>query len=67
MLAEFEPYIDEWTLIPGDGGRFELVIDGRLLYSKLQTKRHAELDEFKAIFQQAIKDAGLETSVEQSK
>lgn len=25
------------TLIPSDGGRFELVVDGETVYSKLQT------------------------------
>ena len=42
LLAEFEPEIESVTLIPSDGGRFELTINDRLIYSKLQTHRHAE-------------------------
>jgi len=29
-------------LIPSDGGRFELTVNGKLLYSKLETNRHAQ-------------------------
>ncbi|GAB4498457.1 MAG: hypothetical protein OHK0052_11860 [Anaerolineales bacterium] len=42
LLQEFEPEIESVTLIPSDGGRFEVTINGHLLYSKLQTKRHIE-------------------------
>lgn len=34
--------IESVTLIPSDGGRFEVGVNGKLIYSKLQTKRHAE-------------------------
>ena len=30
------------TLVPSDGGRFEVSVNGKLIYSKLETKRHAE-------------------------
>ncbi len=30
------------TLIPSDGGRFEVSVNGRLIYSKLATQRHAQ-------------------------
>ena len=42
LLREFEHVIDNLTLVPGEGGRFEVTVNGQLLYSKLQTKRHAE-------------------------
>jgi len=42
LLKEFEPEIESITLVPSDGGRFEFSIDGKLLYSKLVTHRHAE-------------------------
>jgi len=38
----FEPEIESLTLVPSDGGRFELTVNGSLLYSKLETRRHAE-------------------------
>jgi selenoprotein W-related protein len=41
-LKLFEPEIETLTLIPSDGGRFEVVVNGNLIYSKLQTNRHAE-------------------------
>jgi len=41
LLKEFEHLIESVTLIPSDGGRFEVRVNGELIYSKLQTKRHA--------------------------
>ena len=45
LLKEFEHVIESVTLIPSDGGRFEVSVNGKLIYSKLQTKRHAEAGE----------------------
>ena len=45
LLKEFEHLIESVTLIPSDGGRFEVSVNGKLIYSKLQTKRHAEAGE----------------------
>ena len=42
MLGEFEIYIDKITLVPSDGGRFEVNVNGKLIYSKLKTNRHAD-------------------------
>jgi len=42
LLEEFEPEIEALTLVPSDGGRFELSVNGTLIYSKLATHRHAE-------------------------
>lgn len=35
LIKKFKQRIDELTLIPSDGGRFEVTIDGELVYSKL--------------------------------
>jgi len=40
-LREHVPGV-EVQLIPGSGGVFEVVADGRLVFSKKQTGRHAE-------------------------
>jgi selenoprotein W-related protein len=40
-LKEFEPEIEAISLIPSEGGRFEVVVNNQLLYSKLATGRHA--------------------------
>ncbi|MBC7879060.1 MAG: SelT/SelW/SelH family protein [Anaerolineales bacterium] len=45
LIRNFEHVIESVTLIPSDGGRFEVSVNGELIYSKLQTKRHAEAGE----------------------
>jgi len=45
LLKNFEPEIESAALIPSDGGRFEIAVNGQLIYSKLQTHRHAEAGE----------------------
>jgi selenoprotein W-related protein len=42
LLQAFEQDLQSVTAVPSDGGRFEVMVDGTLLYSKLQTGRHAE-------------------------
>lgn len=42
LLEEFEAEIEALTLVPSDGGKFEISVDDELIYSKLQTRRHAE-------------------------
>lgn len=42
LLQAFEPDLKQVALIPSDGGRFEVTVDETLVYSKLQTGRHAE-------------------------
>jgi selenoprotein W-related protein len=42
LLKHYEHVIVELKLVPSDGGRFEVTVNGQLLYSKLQTHRHAE-------------------------
>jgi selenoprotein W-related protein len=45
LLKQFEHLIESLTLVPSDGGRFEVSVNGRLIYSKLETQRHAEAGE----------------------
>jgi selenoprotein W-related protein len=44
-LHQFEPEIEAITLVPSDGGRFEITVNGNLLYSKKKTGRHTEKGE----------------------
>ena len=37
ILAAFKQQLSALTLIPSDGGRFEILVDGEAIYSKLQT------------------------------
>ena len=45
LLQTFEADLKSVTLMPSDGGRFEVTLDGTLLYSKLESGRHAESGE----------------------
>jgi selenoprotein W-related protein len=45
LLKNYEHVIETMTLVPSDGGRFEVTVNGQLLYSKLATHRHAETGE----------------------
>jgi len=45
LLKAFKQDIEGFTLIPSGGGRFEVSLDGELIYSKLQEKRFPEYDE----------------------
>ncbi len=42
LLKQFEHMIENLSLVPSDGGRFEVTVNGKLIYSKLQTKRHVQ-------------------------
>jgi len=45
LLEDYEAEIESITLIPSDGGRFEVMINGDLIYSKLRTNRHTDPNE----------------------
>ena len=45
LTKEFEFDIQSIALIPSDGGKFEVSVDDKLVYSKLKTGRHAEQGE----------------------
>jgi len=42
LLKNYEHVIETIALVPAEGGRFEVTVNGQLLYSKLQMHRHAE-------------------------
>ncbi len=42
LTKEFEFNIKSISLIPADKGKYEVSVDGQLVYSKLKTGRHAE-------------------------
>jgi selenoprotein W-related protein len=55
LLKEFEYDVENLTLVPSDGGRFEVTVGDELVYSKLQTHRHAEPGEVLGLVRKAIK------------
>ncbi|MBK9780599.1 MAG: Rdx family protein [Anaerolineales bacterium] len=53
-MKNYEHVIEGITLVPSDGGRFEVSVNGSLLYSKLQTKRHAEAGEILGLISKMV-------------
>jgi selenoprotein W-related protein len=44
ILETFGPKISRVILLPSSGGRYEVTIDGELVYSKKATGKHAPLE-----------------------
>lgn len=60
LLAGWGPIIRELRLVPSSGGRFEVALDGDLLFSKASLRRHAEPGEVKALVRQRLGPEVLE-------
>jgi selenoprotein W-related protein len=41
-LTYYDQVITRLVLVPSHGGRFEVTVDGQLIFSKQETHRHAE-------------------------
>lgn len=54
LIHEFEPEIETFTLVPSDGGRFEVIVNGKLIFSKLALYRHANPGEITQALRQAL-------------
>jgi selenoprotein W-related protein len=55
LLKEFESNVESFTLVPSDGGCFEFSVNGKRLYSKLETHRHAEPGEVAGLVREYLK------------
>ena len=55
LLKDFESEIESLELIPSSGGRFEVTLNGDLIFSKLATGRHAEAGEILKLLKAKIK------------
>jgi len=55
LLDQFEMEIESITLVPSQGGRYEVTVNDQLVYSKLQTGRHAEPGEVLGLVKQLLK------------
>jgi selenoprotein W-related protein len=53
---EIEAYIRSWKMIPSTGGKFEVTLNGELIFSKKALGRHAEPGEIKAIIEQKLEE-----------
>ena len=56
VLKEFEFKIENFALVPSDGGRFEVKVNGKLIYSKLETGRHVHPKEVNGLVQKYIEE-----------
>jgi selenoprotein W-related protein len=56
LLKDFEMQIGNFTLVPSNGGRFEVSVNGELIYSKLQTGRHVQSGEVNELFRKYIEE-----------
>lgn len=54
LLRNYEHMLEEMTLVPSDGGRFEVTVNGQLLFSKLATHRHAEAGELLGLVRKLV-------------
>jgi selenoprotein W-related protein len=54
LIKEFESKITSWELIPSGGGRFEVAVDGKLVYSKLETGRHTDSNELRTLLKKKL-------------
>ncbi len=54
LLKQFEHAIQTVTLLPSDGGRFEVSVNGELVFSKKQLGRHAEAGEVVGIVRKLV-------------
>jgi selenoprotein W-related protein len=52
LLKNYENQIETLTLIPSDGGRFEIEVNGDLLFSKLKSNRHTDSGEILKLFRE---------------
>ena len=54
LLKNYEHTIEGLTLVPSDGGKFEVTVNGQLLYSKVATHRHAEPGEVLGLVRKVV-------------
>jgi selenoprotein W-related protein len=54
LLKKYEFKVAAATLIPSDGGTFEVKLDDQLIYSKLSTGRHPDAGEVDQLLQNKL-------------
>ncbi len=55
-MSTYQHVIEELILVTGDKGVFDVHVDGKLIYSKGETGRHAEEGEVLAALKDLIPD-----------
>jgi selT/selW/selH-like putative selenoprotein len=46
--------LEEVRLLPSGGGRYEITVDGQLVYSKAETGQHIATEDAVALVRQAV-------------
>jgi selenoprotein W-related protein len=54
LLKGWAPIIEDVQLLPSSKGRFEVILDGELIFSKAALGRHAEPGEISCIVREHI-------------
>jgi len=54
LLTGWAPIIEDINLLPSSKGRFEVILDGDLIFSKAALGRHAEPGEIAAIVRERL-------------
>jgi len=54
LLKGWAPIISDIDLVPSSGGRFEVTLDGELIFSKASLKRHAEPGEVAGLVRERL-------------
>jgi selenoprotein W-related protein len=56
LLKNYPEIIEDITLLESSGGAYEIRVDGDLIYSKLETGRHADPPEIIGLFEKHLKE-----------
>ncbi len=54
ILTNYQHVIEDFRLVTGSKGVFDVVVNGELLYSKAETGRHAEDGEVLKLFSELV-------------
>jgi len=54
LLKNYEHVIETITLVPSDGGKFEVTVNGDLIFSKKKLARHAEPGEVSGLVRKLV-------------
>jgi len=58
LRKKYKDIISGIELVPADGGKYEIRVNGDLIYSKLKTGRHADPPEIIGLFEKHMKEKG---------
>lgn len=56
LQKKYKDIISDIELVPADGGKYEIRVNGDLIYSKLETGRHADPPEIIGLLEKHMKE-----------